>query len=305
MDQLLEWCSAREQGSRSSFRDAHAWCTGDERPGAANRALAILETLGHVEVDWAQGGDWAVNPPVLALLRGAGGNALAVGARSPALKERLERRGSLRAVGQRDGPEAWYVSVSTIEELGELALSAGLGAAMDVAGAYSELLPSLDDVVTAGRREVGPGGVEISRFDRLTLRFEPFPWPRGRWPDGAYEHRGAGPTTYALRLEDDGCSVVDRRTAVHFELRRLRRETGDGQFRAFDWSTEGDTLLCDRRTPLPLLQLRTAVLATGLLPQARTLDAHPRLGTRRVEAFVGVHILAYEAIARSLDPPCP
>ncbi|MCA1702642.1 MAG: hypothetical protein LC808_04990 [Actinobacteria bacterium] len=306
MDSLLEWCSARQHGTRAAFRDAYAWCTGDQRAAAANVGLNALEVLGHVEVDWVGDGDWAITPPTLVLLRDAGGNALAVGARSAGVGERLGAScGRFVGVPQPGGPAAWYVGVSSLDQLHRVASSAGLAVDIDVAGRYVEALPRLADLVDAGRRDFAPGGVEASRFDPETMRFEPFPWHRGPWPPGAYEHRGGGPNTYVLRLEDRTCSVVDRRVAVHHELRRLRLATGDARFLPLDWDQDEGVLYVDRQAPLPLLHARAAILATGRLPETRRLEASPRLGSRRVNAFSGVHILTYKAIANSLDIPIP
>ena len=98
--------------------------------------------------------------------------------------------------------------------------------------------------------------------------------------------------------------MVERRTAVHYELARLRRrDPGEPLYRPLAWEASSGTLLCDVRTPMPLFQTRAAVLATGLLPARRELDGHDWVGTRTADAFEGVNALTYEAIAMSLDIP--
>ena len=307
MDVLLEWCSARQRGTRASFREAHAWCTGDDRPRAANAAMHTLEVLGHIEVDWIGGGDWAINPPVLALMRGGGGNAVAVGARSSLLRQRLsaDRRVVFQAIDQGVGPASWYVGSLSGSALGEVASSLAMTLEVDVAMRYVETFVPLDRLVDAGRQDFSPGGTEVNRFSSEMMRFEPFAWQRNSWPVGAYEHRGAGPNVYVLRLTDSSCSVVDRRIAVHHELRRLRAATGEQRFVPLDWDPLEEALSCDRRTPLPLPQARAAILATGRLPRAHTLTSTLPQGSWSVDVYSGVHILTYKAIADALDIPLP
>jgi len=310
MNALLEWCSARGKGTRRAFRDAYEWLSRDDRPRAANAALHNLEVLGHLEVDWVGGGDWGVAPPAVALLPGSAGNALVAGARSPSLRDRLARacetRGlAMTAVGQARGPDAWFVAAPTVSALEEVAATCGLAFTHNPSRRYCELLAPISDIIEAARRPFTPGGVEANRFDSASLRFEPFPWRSGPLPPGTYEHRGGGPNTYAVVHDDRSTSVVDRRVAMHYELSRLRRATGDAAYIPLAWDSADETLYCDARTPLPLLQTRAAVLATGLLPTRTTVHARPYLGDREVDAFAAVGVLAYRAIADSLDVPLP
>jgi hypothetical protein len=310
MNALLEWCSARREGTRRAFRDTYEWLSRDQRPRAANAALHNLEVLGHVEVDWVGGGDWAVAPPAVALLPGSAGNALVAGARSPLLRDRLaracEKRGlAMTAVSQARGPDAWFIAGPTVGALEGVAADCGLAFTHNPSRRYCELLAPISNIIEAARRPFTPGGVEANRFDSASLRFEPFPWRGGPLPPGTYEHRGGGPNTYAVVHEDRSTSVVDRRVAMHYELSRLRDALGGPVYVPLAWNAADETLYCDVRTPLPLLQTRAAVLATGLLPTRTKVHANPYLGDREVDAFPAVGVLVYRAIAESLDVPLP
>lgn len=310
MELLLGWCSARREGSRRSFRDAYEWAARDDRPRAANAALHRLEVLGHVDVDWVGGGDWAVAVPTLAVLPGSGGNALVAGSRSPDLRSRLDRAChthglSLTSVAQDGGPDAWYVGGPGTDALRRVAESGGLAFTHNPSRRYCKLLTPITAVVEGAKRPFTPGGVEASRFDRETLRFEPFPWRGGMLPPGTYEHRGGGPNVYAVVHDDGTTSVVDRRIAVHYELSRLRRREGSWAYVPLTWDSAEETLYCDARTPLPLLQTRAAVLATGLLPKRVPRCGHRNLSDREVDAFAAVGVITYKAIADSLDVPLP
>jgi hypothetical protein len=140
--------------------------------------LHRLEVLGHVEVDWA-GGDWAVTPPVFAVLPGSGGNAVVVGARSPAARGLLadaatEGLVSFTVVRQGEGPEVWYVGADDRGRFAAAASCVGATVSWNVSRQYSKLLSPVRDVVQVARRPFTPGGVEASRFDERSLRFEPF-----------------------------------------------------------------------------------------------------------------------------------
>lgn len=176
----------------------------------------------------------------------------------------------------------------------------------EVSRRYSEVLAPVREVVDAARRPFMPGGVEVGRFDEGTLAFEPFPWRGGSLPPGAYEHRGGGPNTYTVVHADETTSVVERRVAIHYELARLRMlHPGDHRWVPLDWEQETGALLCDARTPMPLLHTRAAVMATGLLPRAYRRAEHQALGGRWVFQYAGVSPLTYQAIADSLEIPLP
>lgn len=278
-DELLEWCSERQEGGIARFREAFEWLARRQRDLRGHRdplpwelTLYNLQILGHVEVDWKER-CWAVSPTVVTVLDNSGGNALMVGARPRSLVRRLDTLESdldaqvrtlaarvelLPPVEQPQAPAARFLTAPSDEILGELCQLLEVRFEHRVAAKLRDLLPTLDSYLVAGECKAAPPGVEACRF-RLGNMPE--------WKDvdaddapGAYEYQGGyGPRRYHF-VDELGRYEGDKGIVMYAELRRV----GD---QAIFYSSTRAEMMVPALIRLPMLAARCAVLRTGLLPR--------------------------------------
>lgn len=278
-DELLEWCSEREQAGIASFREAFEWLA--RRQGDLQRhrellswelTLYNLQNLGHVEVDWKKR-SWAVSPTVVTVLDNSGGNALMVGARPRSLVRRLATLESdhdarvrtlaarvelLPPVEQPQAPAARFLTAPSDEILGELCQLLGVRFEHRVAAKLRDLLPTLDSYLVAGECKAAPPGVEVRRFHLGN---------RPEWKDvdtddapGAYEYQGGyGPRRYHF-VDEFGRYEGDKGIVMYAELQRVSDQ-------AIFYSSTRAEMMVPAAIRLPMLAARCAVLRTGLLPK--------------------------------------
>ncbi|MEY2583521.1 MAG: hypothetical protein QOE09_3370 [Ilumatobacteraceae bacterium] len=270
-ERMLSWCSERGSGSVASFVETfqwmdHAW---SERT-RAHRALRALCRLGHVEVDWHKS-RWAITPTVLVAPFNAGGLAFIMGSQGLDLDVRMSRAMSdfdldivrTDACQLIDGPRLSLVRSGSRQALAHLADAAGIEFEVDVGGALSHLLPTIDRMVRRGsilagfeRRRISVDGYEVKTTPVLDERW-----------DGSYEHDTFGAMVYSIREEgeEERPYLVDRSTAIWYALRREARFPIRYDDRAW-------TLAVPTQFGLPLLHERSLILSTGLLPAIVRLD---------------------------------
>lgn len=286
-DPLLDWCSERAEGTLDSFFAAASYLEFD-RPELAAHQLSIL---GHIEVDWNTR-HWAAAPPTIVVPPDCGGNAFLTGARprwlvdaiqtilganeggSDVVLSDLAMRVYPYELGQvktgREGPTPWWLKFGPrlATDIPILANHLGIESTTDILGQIGVLLPSLDDLVTAGGVGLLAGrGLSCERFDVNTLRWTP---SRARPDDatGTYRVSGHGPYRYYVNPGGSGdcLAVVDKRTAVAAAMRRAGRDI-------FRYDAQLRTLTVYAAADLPLLHARTAVLCAAALP--RIYWSHP------------------------------
>ena len=208
LDLLVEWCSVQGSGSRSQFdRACSNVVEGDEKP---SQILERLELLGVVEVDWAESGRWAANPPVLAHVRGSGGNAALIGARTKAtwLAINTAVEEGIAASVSRPRPVAgfpttWYVGVKSENDLPTIATRIGVSYTNSLVDDYLKHFLDLDQMIEVSSTEFPLSGFRSERLDPTTLWYELAEVERGRWPPGAFRQLSGGRRHY-LFVDDDG-----------------------------------------------------------------------------------------------------
>ncbi|HUZ55692.1 MAG TPA: hypothetical protein VMU94_24575 [Streptosporangiaceae bacterium] len=284
-DTLLQWVSERGSGSLTSFRQAYDWLT----PAGADTdhwtwALQSLQALGHIEVDWDRR-RWEVAPSTVATIVGGGGYALLCGARP---RWFLRRLGSLatdpdlehladsivleRPVPQDHGPCLRLMTLDEGAEAAEVCAALGVAYSPFAADQLLRLLPSLTDMLRAGRREETslPGGVFPTRMGLG----EPGRPVFAEIPDqdctvpGAYCMALFDTRRYFYLHRPGDVFEAGRGEVVYAELRRRGRHV-------LRWDSGDGSLLVPSRFRLPQLYERAAVLRTGLLPGAETIAMPP------------------------------
>jgi len=279
-DLLLEWCSARRRGSRAQFDDACQHLFGDEYKPAA--VLGLLETLSHVEVDWDRG-QWAVTPPVLSSLPGAGGNAVLFGSRSKgtwAALEQLASEGvltSLKAVPQDMGaPSAWFVGCRSWRAIEAVANHLGAIPINRPRRHYQEHFGDIDSLLTKREKQFPYSGFQAERLNGEDLRYYAIDGPRARasGEPGCFRQLHSGKNAYWFVSDSGTIHRVDRWTATHAELLRLR-SAGRPSADVVGWDQDSLRLLVLGQAQLPMPWARVAMACSGLAPQMIKPDSQP------------------------------
>ncbi len=269
-DLILEWCSLKGEGTLRSFDDVCRVAFGDSIK--SSRLLQELELSGHVEVDWVRTGRWSVNPPVLSLIEGAGGNAALIGARSRSAVSKLAQLVesdvivALNVVEQGPAsPTAVFVAAPSYKALDHAAHAIGAMAKTAVRLEYMNALVQLEDALAAATSEFTASGIQAKRFNVSALRFEPCEIRFSVWRPGCYEQMSYGLHRYLFVDGEGKLHNVDRWLAIHAEINRVRSE-GEATVVPLSWSSETESLFCDARAQLPIMWARAAVFCSGLLP---------------------------------------
>jgi hypothetical protein len=295
-DLALEWCTILGQGSRPQFDQA----VSDLLPGRANAVLSALEVAGHLEVDWERTGRWSVNPPVLALPEGSGGNACLVGGRTEGTFNALiELHASLRVEsftvvpGGPTHASTWFVGVRSLDQLEEAAAVVGATVTIDPAAFLMERFLDLDQILSAHRTEYVPSGFRAKQLNVHEMRYEPIDVKYANWPAGCFEQLSNGRRKYIFVDDEDERHVCDRWIATHAEIRRQRRAGRRvPEILWWDMSTERMAVLATAQ--LPTYWARAAALCSGLSP--RRVER-----ARWTDIYEGVRLLMYGRFCKALE----
>jgi hypothetical protein len=300
-DLLLEWCSVRARGSASQFDGACRHVFGEAlRPSSV---MGNLELLAHLEVDWNGGRRWTVTPPVLCLLPGAGGNAVCLGARTRGTRAAIEdcvRDGVLAGftmVSQPEGwPKAWYVGVEAWPALVEAAERIGGHATAHPRQRYLAHFGDLESLLRGRVKHFSYSGFGAEALELPTLRYRPVEAERIREP-GCYRQKSRGMNVYGFVDDDGAIHHLDRWTATHAELARVRAR-GEATPDVVAYDPDTLRLKVDARAQLPTPWARLAMASTGLAPTT----VKPGSGNW-YQVFEGVEANAYRDIKNSLGLP--
>lgn len=269
VDLALEWCTIVGEGSRAQFEAA----VTDIFPGRANAVLSGLELAGHIEVDWESSGRWSVNPPVLALPEGSGGNACLIGGRNEATLTTLTQLQAARRVESLSavpgGPthaSTWFVGVRSVDQLEEAAAAIGGAVTVDPARFLMERFSDLDQILSAHRTEYVPSGFRAKQLNLRSMRFEPIDVRYANWPPGCFEQLSQGRRKYIFVNDDDDRHVCDRWVATHAEIRRQRNK-GCPVPDVLRWDKSSERMAVLSTAQLPIHWSRAAALCTGLPPR--------------------------------------
>jgi hypothetical protein len=276
-DVLLQWVSERGDGSLTSFREAHDWLASAEASTDSEHwtwVLQSLQSLGHIEVDWGTR-RWEVAPSTIATTVGGGGYALLCGARPAWFLRRLDNLATdpdlaqladsiilERPVPQAGGPSLQLVTLDEDQDAAEVCAALGVQYSPFAADRLLHVLPSLTDLLRAGRRKDPdlPGGVLPARMGDGEPGHAVFEEARDSDPiPGAYRLALFDTRRYFYVHSPDVIFEVGRGEAVYAELRRRGRHV-------LRWDERDVALLVPSRFRLPELYDRAAVLRTGLLP---------------------------------------
>ncbi len=305
-DRLLEWCSERETGTISTFREVHDWLAASESiESQAGLALYWMQTLGHLEADWSTK-RWAIAPPVITALDDSGGNALLIGARPRWLMREIATMQdspndelaeiALRVIAldpheQHGAPSVRYLTGPRDDTLERLAQVLGIRFEHRVSQRLMHMIPAIDSCLDAGKGARTPVGVGVQRL---------MPDSSSRWQDvdddrapGTYQYESYGAPRYQY---NDGTRrfETDKATAIFAELRRT-------QTHVLFYSPKFKEMYVPGWSPLPLLAARCAVLRTGLVPPStsRGIDGVPEsLG--RINRFQNIPFTLYYAICKAV-----
>lgn len=265
---LLNWASEIGEGSLTEWRAGATWAIpGLERAGA-NRMLAGLAALGHVEVDW-EAGDWRVAEPALTLLPDAGGHGFLTGARTASYRQQLESDPApdidalLMFKEQSDGPDSCYVSASSEGEMEELADIIGARYSHSVPLRLSPLLPGIGQMIADRSSLRGKPDLGLERFEVETLSFAEV---ESDSAPGLYRYDSPGRPELRWIDDEDSVYKVDLSVGTHAEISRVSPEDGAG---AIQWRPAGTNGNLEVRltAPLPLLHSRAATLCSGRIPR--------------------------------------
>jgi len=300
-DLLLEWCSVRGRGSATQFDAACRHLFGELMRTTA--VMGAFELLAHLEVDWSGGRRWTVTPPLLCLLPGAGGNAACLGARTDGMTAALADciRGGILAdfttVPQPAGwPTAWYVGVDSSSALVEAAEAIGGHATALPRQCYRTHFGDLGSLLQRRAREFSYSGFGAERLDPGTLRYRAVEAEGVREP-GCYRQKSRGTNVYWFVSDDGTIHHLDRWTATHAELGRIRAK-GEPTPDVVSYDPNTLRLRVDAQAQLPTPWARLAMVSTGLAPAT----VKPASG-RWYQVFEGVEVNAYLDIKKSLGLP--
>lgn len=295
---VLEWCSIVGEGSRQQF-EAAAGGLSDEHPSAL---LSGLELAGHLEVDWERTGRWSVNPPVLALPWGSGGNACLVGARNHGTKAQID---NLHETGLVDsftivpsgGPHApsWFIGCRSFDQLIEAAQLIGSTVVVEPARFLLEYFKDLDEILSANETEYVPSGFGAKQLNVQTMRYEPVDVKYARWPAGCFQQLSNGRHKYIFVDDDNQRYVCDRWVATHAEVRRQRR-LGRTAPPTLSWDKDTERMAVLASAQLPTQWARAAALCSGLAPRRVTRQ-------RWYDIYEGVPLTMFGRFTKFLEIP--
>lgn len=298
-DLVLEWCSVVGRGSRQQFEIAVSGLIDDGSPSAL---LSGLEVAGHVEVDWERSGRWSVNPPVLALPEGSGGNACLVGGRNQGTRvevENLLQRGLIDSFSivpnGRGHASSWFIGCRSFGRLIDAAELIGATVAVAPARFLMDLFKDLDETLSASETEYVPSGFGAKKLNVQTMRYEAIDVKYARWPAGCFEQLSNGRRKYIFVDDGDRRHVCDRWVATHAEIRRQRR-LGEPVPSALSWDQNTDRMAVLASAQLPTQWARAAVLCSGLAPRRVTEQ-------RWYDVYEGVPPTMFGRFTKSLEIP--
>jgi hypothetical protein len=294
-DLVLEWCTLKGTGSRETFERA----VGELLPVEANTLLSGLEVAGHLEVDWEHTDRWSVNPPVLALPAGGGGNAYLVGGRNVAMIDvlrDLQANGPVASLTQLQHSTAhassWFVGARTMDDLQLVAAEIAATVVVDPAMLLMKRFPDLDQILSARRTEYSPSGFRAKQLNVQRMRYEPVDVKYAQWPPGCFEQLANGRRKYIFVDDDDNRYVCDRWVATHAEIRRQRR-LGRLVPQVLGWDKETERMAVLSSAQLPTHWARAAAFCSGLPPRRAK-------STPWVDIYEGVRLLTYGRFCTAL-----
>lgn len=272
-DLLHTWISETGQGATDDLRSRLAWLARMESQELSGidtgRWLRDMSSLGHCEVDW-KAGAWSVAPPVISRLPLAGGLAILVGARRPALMKELETNEIYFEQVRRRPPRPDALQPATIllpfDRPSDLESAAEAIGARYVGCFAVRMAQHLPDVMAMQPSAPPPYDALVERLEGL----HPRTWLQVSSKDlklagGLYREQLNGRWQYLFRRAGDwyACDLAE---GVFADLAR----TGEGVIRWRPDSQAGaaaGTVFVDWGAPLPPLHARTLTLCSGFVPR--------------------------------------
>jgi hypothetical protein len=256
-DQLLEWLSFRQSGTRKDLPQAQL---SRRQPALVLWRLAVL---AHVEIQ--SQGRWSIVPPTLAGLADGGHEYSAVlcGARTPGVIEKLRKAATARGARIDETaldhqPSRICVSALQVGEIERLADEADLAYQADAGFTLLAALPSIAQWPRESMPPVSGKAGKVKRFSRRQLSWvDSSLGEAGESPKGLFHiHRDWDAVT-VLKSGRDGHFSIDTaagRLAVARKLKAARFNVASGRF-------ELPTALMP-----PMMMTRALALASGFMP---------------------------------------
>lgn len=267
-DLLLNWMSEVGSGDVRELRQRIAWAARSAdlypRPRDTGRWLRDVSSLGHAEIDWANG-RWAIAPAVATLAPGAAGAAVLVGQRRTGLLERLEDVFAVHVEEHESShdaplcaPSSVYVQSDSIDtlrsDLAELGIAFVGCAARNIAGGLSPI--GLGDLAASPSRS--------DVVEHLTLTEDWYQFSPGLpAADGLCRFTALGRPSYLFR-SGNSWHHTDHATGILLELARCGLSVIRWRPERTVAGQEIGTAFVDQGAPLPPLQARALVLCSGL-----------------------------------------
>ena len=265
--------------------------------------MGSFELLAHIEVDWVGGRRWSVTPPTLCMLRGGGGNAFLVGARTAgskaAILECLSRGVAVDFVSHGQGetePSAWYIGASSWSALETVAASLNGVATSRADQLYDDHYGDLEQMLDHHAVNFSHSGFQAERLDINELRFQGVGQDGVNQP-GCYRQISQGRNVYWFVSENETVHRVNRWLAVHAELSR-QRALGQQTPKVVGYDPESLRMRVDARAQLPIPWARVAMACTGLSPTMVKPTSGPWF-----QIFDGVEANVYRKIRDALNLP--
>jgi hypothetical protein len=219
--------------------------------------------LGHLEIDWDEG-EWAIAPTSLTILPNAGAHAIVTGARTHHLlyefHEATDSDDYFADSHRQDwGPDALFVAAGNEAEVEVLADRLGFHYELCLSERLAKMLPSLDRCLQLSLSTPAARGYGFTRFNVRFLN-----WERAETDSqpGLYRYDVWGRPQFRFVSTEGTFHAVDWALGVHAEIARNRRSEIH-----YEVDKVNGTLRVPFAAQLPVLQARTAVLCTGLMPR--------------------------------------
>lgn len=277
---LLLWMSARRQGSWQQFRAAveelhigeNDDVDGEDDDDADQFALPLyqklrfnLQRLGHAEFfAGADGADWRVTPPSLAVTQHARGPlGILAGARSPSFLQRLHAAvapADLETLTFPGYPDQILVTANDQGGVAAVAERAGLLLQRDAPAALLASLPAIDDVSVRHPAQLPFGaGWRIDGFSSEHLSWRSATLDEAASASGGLFRFALRHQRYVLFCREGSAYRVPAQVGKYLVLRRRQRQV-------LRYDVQGGSLAVRASCRPPFLVERALILCSGSPP---------------------------------------
>jgi len=285
-DSLLSFLSEKGRGTWKDVVDAWDWLEPDKEP--AEKAWIVvrdLSSLGHLEVSWLDGDiTWSAPQPVITIIPRSGGRAFVSGSRSRELYVPRSPSSGTRPAEQSGGrllevatemdlwvdeidnvnaPTTLYVACSESSDAKKLADALVINYIFSVASKLSGIFPDLDSYADLWAAGDLPIGFDVEMFNTSILK-----WVETNTTEELGLYRASTHAKMIYGIHGPAAGTWRRVTPDHAIYEFLRWD----ERHVINYNPDAQDLAVPYHVGLPILQGRAAVLSSGRLPTARTIE---------------------------------